>query len=80
MDELAHVAGLDPYEFRKRNISHPRWLGFYSCAHGSVYGPASGDGIDRAHPVWTVHEWLSGTKDRLVRHRVSTAYFVGTDR
>ena len=27
MDELAHVARLDPYEFRKRNISHPRWLG-----------------------------------------------------
>ena len=27
MDELAHAAKLDPYEFRKRNISHPRWLG-----------------------------------------------------
>jgi nicotinate dehydrogenase subunit B len=27
MDELAHVAKLDPYEFRKRNISHARWLG-----------------------------------------------------
>jgi CO/xanthine dehydrogenase Mo-binding subunit len=26
MDELAHKAKLDPYEFRKRNISHARWL------------------------------------------------------
>lgn len=26
MDELAHAAKLDPYEFRKRNISHERWL------------------------------------------------------
>jgi len=32
MDELAHVAGLDPYEFRKRNISHPRWLGVLKAA------------------------------------------------
>ncbi len=27
LDELAHAARLDPYELRKRNISHPRWLG-----------------------------------------------------
>ena len=27
MDDLAHAAKLDPYEFRKRNISHTRWLG-----------------------------------------------------
>jgi CO/xanthine dehydrogenase Mo-binding subunit len=32
MDELAHLAGLDPYEFRKRNISHPRWLGVLKAA------------------------------------------------
>jgi nicotinate dehydrogenase subunit B len=32
MDELAYVAGLDPYEFRKRNISHPRWLGVLKAA------------------------------------------------
>ena len=32
MDELAHAARLDPYEFRKRNISHPRWLGVLKAA------------------------------------------------
>lgn len=32
MDELAYVARLDPYEFRKRNISHPRWLGVLKAA------------------------------------------------
>jgi CO/xanthine dehydrogenase Mo-binding subunit len=32
MDELAHAAKLDPYELRKRNISHPRWLGVLKAA------------------------------------------------
>jgi CO/xanthine dehydrogenase Mo-binding subunit len=32
MDDLAYLAGLDPYEFRKRNISHPRWLGVLKAA------------------------------------------------
>ena len=32
LDELAHLARLDPYEFRKRNISHPRWLGVLKAA------------------------------------------------
>ena len=32
MDELAHLAGLDPYEFRQRNISHSRWLGVLKAA------------------------------------------------
>lgn len=32
MDELAFAARLDPYEFRKRNISHLRWLGVLEAA------------------------------------------------
>src|SRR5205814_10707240 len=32
MDELAYLAKLDPHEFRKRNISHPRWLGVLKAA------------------------------------------------
>jgi CO/xanthine dehydrogenase Mo-binding subunit len=32
IDELAYAARLDPYEFRKRNISHPRWLGVLRAA------------------------------------------------
>jgi nicotinate dehydrogenase subunit B len=32
IDELAYAARLDPYEFRKRNISHPRWLGVLKAA------------------------------------------------
>jgi len=32
MDELAYAARLDPYEFRKRNISHKRWLGVLKAA------------------------------------------------
>jgi CO/xanthine dehydrogenase Mo-binding subunit len=32
IDELAYLAKLDPYEFRKRNISHPRWLGVLKAA------------------------------------------------
>jgi len=27
LDELAQVAGIDPLEFRRRNMSDPRWLG-----------------------------------------------------
>ncbi len=32
MDQLAHLAGLDPYEFWRRNISEPRWLGVLQAA------------------------------------------------
>ncbi|WP_151082760.1 hypothetical protein [Nocardioides cynanchi] len=58
--------------------SHPNWLGFDSCTKGSVYGPPSGDGIDRSTPVWTVHVWKSGTRSRVVTRGVGTAYYVGT--
>jgi hypothetical protein len=58
--------------------SHPNWVGFYSCGHGSVYGPASGDGVHRSFHLWSVHLWVSGTADRVVTRQVGTAYFVGT--
>jgi CO/xanthine dehydrogenase Mo-binding subunit len=32
IDELAHTAGIDPCEFRLRNISHPRWRDVLSAA------------------------------------------------
>lgn len=60
--------------------SHPTWLGFYSCRHGSVYGPASGDGVDRSARLWTVRLWRSGTTDTVVRRAIARAYFVGTHR
>ena len=36
MDELAHAAQIDPYEFRKRNISDKRWLGVLAAAAGAA--------------------------------------------
>ena len=60
--------------------SHPAWLGFYSCDRGSVYGPPTGDGINRSHQPWTVHLWRRGTKQRVVVREVRTAYYVGTHR
>jgi hypothetical protein len=60
--------------------THPNWVGFYSCDRGSIYGPASGDGVDRSTSPWTVHLWKSGTKHRVVTRDVATAYFVGTHR
>jgi nicotinate dehydrogenase subunit B len=32
IDQLAHLAGMDPYEFRKRNITNERWLGVLNAA------------------------------------------------
>src|SRR6185503_18355698 len=32
IDELAHLAKLDPLEFRRRNISNPRWIGVLEAA------------------------------------------------
>lgn len=57
--------------------SHPSWLGFYSCSTGSVYGPPTGDGINRHHAVWRVHTW-SGRGDRVTTREVRAAYAVGT--
>jgi nicotinate dehydrogenase subunit B len=36
MDELAFAAKVDPYEFRRRNISHERWLGVLEAAAESA--------------------------------------------
>jgi hypothetical protein len=58
--------------------THPNWVGFYSCARGSVYGAPSGDGVNRSNPTWTVHVWKSGTKHHVTTRGVDTAYFVGT--
>jgi len=58
--------------------THPNWLGFYSCTHGSVYGPASGDGIVRTTRPWSVRIWKSGTRHHVVHRSVATAYLVGT--
>jgi hypothetical protein len=60
--------------------SHPHWTGDYSCDHGTVYGPASGDGVNRSHEPWTVREWVSGSTQRVVVRDVRTAYVVGTHR
>jgi hypothetical protein len=60
--------------------THPKWVGFYSCGHGSVYGPPSGDGVVRRTTPWTVRIWVSGTQHRVVRRSVATAYYVGTHR
>jgi CO/xanthine dehydrogenase Mo-binding subunit len=32
LDELAHMAGIDAIEFRRRNMSDPRWLGVLDAA------------------------------------------------
>jgi CO/xanthine dehydrogenase Mo-binding subunit len=32
LDQLAYMAGLDPYEFRRRNITDTRWLGVLDAA------------------------------------------------
>jgi hypothetical protein len=58
--------------------THPNWLGYYSCPQGAVYGPAHGDGIDRARQPWTVRIWKAGTRHTLVRRSVERAYYVGT--
>jgi hypothetical protein len=59
--------------------SHPSWTGFYFCGTwGAVYGPASGDGINRRHSPWTVRIWKNGTTQRVVTRDIDTAYYVGT--
>jgi nicotinate dehydrogenase subunit B len=40
IDELARLAGMDAYEFRKRNITNERWMGVLDAvAHASKWEP-----------------------------------------
>ncbi len=32
IDDLAHLSGMDPYQFRRNNIKDPRWLGVLDAA------------------------------------------------
>jgi hypothetical protein len=58
--------------------SHPSWVGYYYCTTSLVYGPVSSDyGINRTHPVWTVHLFNLALTTEHVR-QVEAAYFVGT--
>jgi hypothetical protein len=60
--------------------AHPHWVGFYSCTGkvGDVYGPAKGDGINRKHKLWTVETVSFGATEKITKHRVVKAYYVGT--
>ena len=59
--------------------SHPQWVGFYFCDHGTVYAPASShDGIIVGDQPWRVRIWVEGTKGKIVQRKVAEAYYVGT--
>jgi hypothetical protein len=58
--------------------SHPSWVGWDYCTTRLVYGPRTSDyGIDRTHPVWTVHLLNTSLTAEHVTP-VEAAYFVGT--
>lgn len=58
--------------------SHPRWVGYYFCQRGGIYGPSDGNGgIDRSSDTWTVRFW-NESGPRVPQRRVETAYVVGT--
>lgn len=64
---------------------HPQWFGTYGCnMRDTVYGPANSDGIDRTHPLWTVHVvpdsalGVNGSGKPVDIRPVRTGYFVGT--
>ena len=60
---------------------HHNWLGFYSCSKGrDVYGPSSGDGINRSGPRWrvTLYTRAGLPGQRSTTSPVATAYYVGT--
>jgi hypothetical protein len=56
---------------------HPRWVGYYACDRGTIWGPADDRrGVDRSEPTWMVH-WAN-RRLRLADRAVRTAYLVGT--
>lgn len=55
---------------------HPRWVGFYSCDGGDVYGSRRSGGIDRSAPVWQVH--LVDEDNTVTTRRVRSVTYVGT--
>jgi hypothetical protein len=60
---------------------HPRWVGYYSCEHGSVYGPDDYRwGITRSTQPWQVHVWRSpeGRAGSIVVRDVARTWYVGT--
>jgi hypothetical protein len=57
---------------------HPSWIGYDSCGKGSVYGPDTGDGINRSHAAWRVHVFGGSLKGPGTVETVRKAYYVGT--
>ena len=59
--------------------SHPQWVGFYFCDHGTVYAPGSSlDGIIDGDQQWRVRIWVEGTEGTIVQRKVAEAFYVGT--
>lgn len=56
---------------------HPRWVGFYSCNGGAVFGPPSGNGINERRRPWRVH-LVKNDQKTIVNRGVRKAVFVGT--
>jgi hypothetical protein len=60
---------------------HPSWIGYYtqrSTYATNVYGPTRGTGIDAASARWSVDVFAASGAGAGHRHRVVTAYEVGT--
>jgi hypothetical protein len=55
---------------------HRRWVGFYSCDGGDVYGPPRSGGIDRSRATWRVR--LLESDGTVVTRNVRKATYVGT--
>lgn len=61
------------------STNHPNWVGFYACTHNQdVYGPPTGDGIDRTHALWTVHTIAPSGQGPATLRYVTKTYVAGT--